>query len=203
VFAFLRKAARDSPHLCVEPLGVLNDLVGTFDPQSMLGEAPESVASMHGFFSSLCTPDMAAAAALSEDLPEAKLVPASLSGVTSLAVARGNLAAVLAAVNTLLAHTGPEPKVDVKLPIPKPLVTLAKVAKGASTATNLLPDASTLASTHAIELPGGACACVACGCVGAPRGRPSWSPLPSSRPPLLRDAAPVFPHPVVSGATLQ
>jgi hypothetical protein len=155
VFSFLRKAARETPTLCVEPLDVLNKLVASFQPQSMLGESADSVTSMMGFFSSLCTPEMAAAAALSADLPEASLVPASLSGLTSLAVARGNLSSMLSAVVTLLSHTGAKPANTVTLPIPTPLLTLAKVAKGATNATTIVPSAETLRNTTPVELPEG------------------------------------------------
>jgi hypothetical protein len=155
VFSFLRKAARETPTLCVEPLGVLNTLVGTFEPQSMLGEPADSIASMHGFFSSLCTQDMAAAAALSSDLPEAQLVPASLSGLTALSVARGTLASVLNAVLALLAHTGPDAAHETLLPVPKPLLTLAKVAKGASSAVTVLPGSDTLQGTVPLDFAAG------------------------------------------------
>ena len=189
VFSFLRKAAKDSPALCVEPLGVLNSLVASFAPQSMLQEPLESISSMHGFFSSLCTPDMAAAAALSDDLPEAKLVPASLSGVTSLAVARGNLTSVLAAVNTLVSHVGPEAgRAEVTLPIPQPLVTLAKVAKGATAAVTVLPGKDTLRGVTPIEYPAGEAApkaqfsntsaCFPCSPAPlTPRGQSVWSSI--------------------------
>jgi hypothetical protein len=76
-----RQAAREHPELCVEPLGVLNALVASFEPQALLGEDAANVASMQSFFTSLCTPELAQVAALSADLTESALVPGALTGL--------------------------------------------------------------------------------------------------------------------------
>ena len=91
-------------------------------------------------------------------------MPASLSGLTSLAIARGTLSSVLAAVVALLTHTGASPASAVTLPIPAPLLTLSKVAKGASNAATVIPSAIAMRGSSSMELPEGALGCCCCCC---------------------------------------
>ena len=157
VFGFLRKAARENPTLCVEPLDIMNALVSSLDPQAMLSEKAETLRSMHGFFSSLCTEDMAAASLLGADIPETKLVPSSLSGLTSLAVVRGTLSSVLNCVTTLLTHIGKgEAGASIKFPTPAPLLTLSKVARDDSAGGSgkaLIPSDEALGTSIDIKVP--------------------------------------------------
>ena len=159
VFAYLRMAARANPQLCVEPLEIMNTLVSSLDPQSMLNEKPETLRAMHGFFSSLCTEEMAAAASLGADIPETKLVPASLSGLLSLAIARGDLTAFLNATAAMLDHVGKlADGSSLRFPLPTPLLTLAKVAKGDAAAAGaaVIPSADTKGPVINLNVDGAA-----------------------------------------------